>query len=484
MHKEKKRLLLLRTTNNKDIIPPIGLLYIAAVVRKYCTSFEWNIKIIDFIADRLNQDSLTETFLEYSPNVIGISSLISELPFFKKVCVLIRKTNPESALIAGGPLPSNHYDLLLKNKWVDFVVIGEGESTIIELLDVICKNKKSKSLSLVKGIAYNKNGKVVLTPPRELIPNLDAIPLPAWDLINLKKYRRFPNWNGPLKAKYYAPIITSRGCVYNCVYCHNLFGKKVRKRSVEDVLSEIEMLYRAYRVKEFHIIDDYFNFDLDRVKKICKRIVDKKMKLNLSFPNGLRTDNMDRDTLVWLKRAGTYKINYAIETTNPRLQKFIKKNLDIKKAKEVIEETSKLGILAFGFFMLGFPTETEEEMRQTISFAVDSKLDTAKFLKVTPFKNTTLAELVRNKPFLHLHDEDRCNNTDPFYNENLNCSDLPLNVFNDIFLEAHRKFYVKPSRILRIFFRYKNFKILWSLFLMYMFVWQRKQDNNVSINIM
>ena len=355
---------------------------------------------------------------------------------------------------------------------MDFAVRGEGEITIIELLDAINNNN---DLSLVKGIAYMENGEVIVTAQRDPIQDLDTIPFPAWDLIDLKGYSKVPNWNGVLFGKYYAPIMTSRGCVFNCIYCHNLFGKKIRARSVENVLSEIEMLYNDYGIREIHIIDDFFNFDLKRVINICKGIINKKIKIKISFPNGVRVDRMNKETLIWLKKAGTYKINYAIETASPRLQKVIKKNLDLEKATEYINETSKLGIITFGLFMFGFPTETVEEMEKTTSFAVNSKLDTAKFFKTIPFKNTQLEKYASNKSSLHLLRLESVRG-DIFYNEAINCGDVPTNVLNKIILDAHQKFYFKLGRVFRIIIKYRKLEVIKKLFIIYSYVLAKKRE--------
>lgn len=466
---KKRNILLIRTTDSQILIPPLGLLYIASAIRN--RDNEDNIKIIDFMCERLDDSEFTKKILDFSPDIIGFSSLNPEFTLFKKLCILSRQTATKCILIAGGPLATNYCSDIVKNKLVDFAVRGEGELTINELLDAI---DNDKDLYSIKGIAYLKNDRVILTPPREFIQDLDKLPLPSWDLINLKSYSKAPTWNGALVRKYYAPIMTSRGCVYNCIYCHNFFGKIVRARSTGNVLSEIEFLYKNYDIREFHIIDDLFNFDLERVRNICNSIMKKRLKIKISFPNGLRADKMDKETLVLLKKAGTYKINYAIETASPRLQKFIKKNLNLEKAKKTIEETSKLGIITFAYFMFGFPTETVEEMKETVSFAVNSKLDTAKFFKVVVFCNTELAKLTAN--FIYGDDLRSSVNT-IFHDENINFSDIPTDVLNDIILECWWKFYTKLSRIFRILIKYRNFDVIRRLFAIYGYVLRGKLEN-------
>jgi radical SAM superfamily enzyme YgiQ (UPF0313 family) len=454
-------------------IPPLGLLYIASALRNRCK--DYNIKIIDLMQQELNTDVFVRTLRDFSPDAIGFSSFPYEFNIFKKLSILAREILPESVLISGGLLATNYYSDLVRNKLADFAVLGEGELTINELFDAL---NNDRDPCLVKGIAYFKNGKVILTAPREFIKDLDEIPLPSWDLINLKSYSKIPNWNGILFKKYYAPILTSRGCVYNCIYCNPLFGKTFRARTPANVISEIEILYKDYDIREFHIIDDLFNFDSERVRNICKGILEKRLKIKISFPNGLRADRMDKETLKLLKDAGTYKINYAVESANPRVQTLIRKNLDLEKTKEIIEETSKLGIITFGFFMFGFPTETVDEMRETISFAVNSKLDTAKFLKVTAFHNTALSELA---PGFVYGDDLRYNEEDVYYGESINYTNLPTPVLNNIVLEGMWKFYTNLGRVFRIVIKYHNITVIKKIFEIYFYVLIRKEaDNNTQ----
>jgi len=448
--KKIAKVLLVRTTNRKTMIPPLGLLYIAGAVKEWSRKNKCEIKILDFMADAGEEGVFTRCLKDFAPDIIGFSSLDCEYPEFKALAMLSRESVPQSVIISGGPLSSNYYKEILKNKLADFTVIGEGEITITELLDALTMET---SPEFVAGLAFIKDGSIFETGARELIADLDKVAFPAWDLIDIKRYAAYPNWNGMVWEKSYAPILTSRGCSYYCIYCHNLFGKKVRARSVDNLLSEIILLYNDYGIREFHIIDDFFNFDIERLKIICKAIIAKKLKIKISFPNALRVDRMDKEAVTLLKKAGAYKINYAIETASPRLQKLIRKNLDLDKAREIIDFTSKEGIICFGYFMMGFPTETVKEIKQTISFAVKSRLDSAKFFKVVAHKNTELARCVAQKyPVEHFNNGEDVD----YYGWLTNFSDIPSETLNNLILNAHFKFYSKCSRIFRIVTKYKN----------------------------
>ena len=178
----------------------------------------------------------------------------------------------------------------------------------------------------------------------------------------------------------YMSIVTSRGCPYQCAYCHQTMGKVFRKRSAESVLAEMEELRFKHGFKEFEIVDDCFNLDRERMYAILTGIRDRIGDAKLHFPNGLRTDMLEPEDMALFKQAGTVSAAFAIETSSPRLQKMIHKNLNIEKASAAINASVKAGIYSTGYFMIGFPTETYEEASATVEFAVRSSLHRALFL--------------------------------------------------------------------------------------------------------
>ncbi|MFZ5565345.1 MAG: B12-binding domain-containing radical SAM protein, partial [Thermodesulfobacteriota bacterium] len=168
------------------------------------------------------------------------------------------------------------------------------------------------------------------------------------------------------------------------------------KRSPENFVAEISLLYHRYGVREFHIIDDIFNIDRPRMHDILRRIIDGGMKIKIAFPNGLRGDLLTHEDIDLLAAAGAYMITLAIETASPRMQKVIRKNLDIPKVMDNIAYAAGRGLIVKGYFMIGFPGETVEEMKQTIDLAVRSRLDLAHFFTVIPFEGTELAQMARD----------------------------------------------------------------------------------------
>lgn len=309
---------------------------------------------------------------------------------------------------------------------------------------------KGSGVDGVRGIAFSRRGEIVFTGRQELIADLDAIPFPAWDLIGLDEYfygkkRCLEN---PIQIhKEAVSILSSRGCPFGCSYCHNIFGRKFRARSPENVISEIKHVVENYKVKEIEFLDDTFNFDKNRAKEICGHIVKENIKLRICFSNGIRADFADKHLIAKLKEAGTYRINYGIESASPRIQKIMGKGLNLDYTKKMLEETCRQKIMCGAFFMLGFPTETEDEMRETINFALRAKLHTAVFALVTPFPGTALYETAKNKGY----DVNK-----PFSSVSkvtVNMSAVDDKKLEKLRMAAYRKFYFNIVRCWRIFIR-------------------------------
>lgn len=443
-------------------VPPLGLLYLSsAIQRAYHSAID--IKILDTGINSLSIEDIETEIKGYSPQLVGFSTLSCEADLMHQLAESVKKINKQIKILAGGPHPTVAYQQVLQDENIDYAVIGEAELTIVDLLSAL---KKGSNVSNVKGIAFRHEGQIKSTEPREYITDLDDLAFPAWDLVDIKEYAKYPNWNGELKEKYYMPIFTSRGCPYKCIYCHTTLGKNYRTRSPENIFSEMKLVCQNYGIKEFHVFDDIFNLDNERSKRLCKQIINSKLKFSLSFPNGLRMDIMDKGLIELMRKAGVYKIHCAIETVTPRIRRMIKKNLDLEAAKKFIKNSVDSGIITAGYFMLGFPGETKQEMLETIDFAANSDLDLAYFFKVTPFPGTELYKMVAEK-------EKTENFSDLFFfSKHRSCADIPDEELNELIMLAQKKFYLNPKRILKLLWRsphkansLKNIFMVWTMLL-------------------
>lgn len=209
----------------------------------------------------------------------------------------------------------------------------------------------------------------------------------------------------------------------------------------------MKILIEQYHINDFEIIDDISNFNKERFKQIMNGIIERGWKVNLSFPNGVRTDLLDEEIIYLMRKAGTSEISIAVETISPRLQKFVKKNLNLEKVQRMIDVCADAGMFIRGFFMLGFPTETEKELKATIDFACKSKIHEALFFLVNPFGGTELAKQIESmgKAPSSAKPEDFDYHAMPF-----NASNIPDKRLHSLYTLAYVRFYFNPIRIIRI----------------------------------
>jgi len=443
-----------------DFCQPLGLLYLVSILRRDFPG-EFEIELVEQALDDLNLDQMRARIQRFDPDLIGFSCLSVEADEMQRVASVAKALKPECITVLGGPHATVFFDYALNDPNLDLAVLNEGEITFPELLRAL---REDRSLDEVAGIVFKREGRLVQTPPRDYVPELDSIPLPAWDLIDFQRYAVQISMNAYSHSRPWAALFTSRACPYQCTYCHNIFGKKVRYRSVENVMAEIELLTKTYGVRELHIVDDIFNYDLDRAKRICDEIVARGIKVKLAFPNGLRGDRMDRELIRKLKQAGCYAITYAVETASPRLQKLIKKNLNLDKVREAIAWTYEEGMIPQAFLMLGFPGETLEEMKMTVDYTVKSKLLRGIFFTVVIYPRTGLYELARQE-YPHF-DFSRWNMFDlryssetPFYTKATG-----IDLFK-IQRNAYRRFFFRPQTMAVFLWRFpKNMLFLRSFY--------------------
>lgn len=446
--------------------PPLGILSLAAYYRE---KGSYEVEIFDGRAHTATISQIVDRVLEIKPDVVGISLFAMERLEGHEAAHEIKKALPGMTIVCGGAYPTTQHEEVLANPSVDFAVIGEGEITGIELLQAL---EEGQLPDAIPGVAWRHNGETNRPEMRPFISDLDQLPHPAWDLLDLEFYYYNPNKPAPMnlyqKNPRSAPVLTSRGCPYRCVYCHNLFGKKLRRHSIDYILDEITYLHEKKGAEEIEIVDDIFNLDVEWTRQFAQAILSRNLKLNFSFPNGLRADRMTEEIVDLLVQIGTYRVVYAVETGSPRIQKEIRKNVDLEKARKFINYTASKGISIGAFFILGFLDETEEEMRQTIDFACHSRISTASFFILTPFPGTEVYQQALDRA-IHV---EKANYTH-YYALSANLSKVPEKKLLRLRTYAYLRFYGNPLRLIRMFrttpvHRY-FFKTLWTAFI-YFFI--------------
>ena len=437
------KILLLRPNSEvPSAAPPMGLLSLAGYLRKYG---DFELEIFDGRNLESKPAEIAEAIRRSQPDVLGLTAFSMENKEAHQTAAVSKRIFPETPVILGGPYPTSQPEKALSDPNIDIAVIGEGERSALKLFNAL---KNGGEFDSVREIAFRRNGAIVHTDPVEHIIDLDEIPFPAWDLIDLESYftrrkRKRKTMNQHQMKQRVVQLFTSRGCPYRCAYCHNLFGKKLRYRSVENIIAELKMLKAVYGVEEVEIIDDIFNLDLERAKTIFRRIIEEKLELKFSFPNGLRSDRMDEEFLDLLKESGAYRLVFAIESGSERIQKLIRKNVKLDRARDNIELAAKRGFSLGGFFMIGFPTETEAEILRTINFALESKLCTATFFVVIPFPGTDMHEMAKGLGY------DLSGDYEHYQKVAVNVSNVPTKRLERLRKSALRRFYLNPRRIWR-----------------------------------
>jgi radical SAM superfamily enzyme YgiQ (UPF0313 family) len=279
--------------------------------------------------------------------------------------------------------------------------------------------------------------------PVEYVQDPDDIPLPAWDLIPIGTYSRMYNFNDiPLVRELHVPLLTSRGCPYRCSFCHNIFGKRFRGRSPENVVEEMELLVDRFGVREFHVVDDIFNANARRVERICSLILERGLDVSLAFPNGVRGDIMSEEQIGLLARAGCYSITFALESASPRILKMMNKRTDLVKLERAVRLASEAGMIVSCFVIFGYPGETREDLEATVRWVRDSHVDFPRHSIASPFPGTDMEEHARGAGLEDEIEVDRSN----YDWSNMGLAAMPHEQFKKLVRRGMREIMQEPRR--------------------------------------
>jgi radical SAM superfamily enzyme YgiQ (UPF0313 family) len=369
---------------------PYNVCLLAAVLKP-----EREVEILDCNANDLSLEEAVHKISESKPNYIGISCLAVEYSRqAHELAVRIKAVSASMPVILGGVYCTLLPELAMSNPAIDYCVLGEGEPVLRPLLESIEQNKLPEHLD---GVAFKKDGQLIIKPQRELIKDLDSLPLPALDLVDFCKYgwaeQQF-SFTDTRDAVPVAKVYTSRGCPVGCNFCavEKIAGSTFRGRSVKSVLREMQFLKQTYGVKEIVFYDDNLLFDSKRAKELCLGIIDEKLDLKLKAAN-VAIYRLDKELLDLMWRAGFTTLVFAIESANSRVLHEImgKKPLKIEKARGIVDYANSLGFRCAALFVIGNPGETWDEIRNTFTYAEDLGIY-CHFSIATPLPKTKLYE--------------------------------------------------------------------------------------------
>ncbi|MCJ7582879.1 MAG: B12-binding domain-containing radical SAM protein [Candidatus Aminicenantes bacterium] len=425
--------------------PPLGLLYIAAVLEKE----HHNVEVLDFDVDIHKFEDFKNIIKNNTYDLFGISSVTPTINNAFYLAENIKSIKKDIPIILGGIHATILPNECIHNEFIDFVAIGESENTIVEFLHEL--QKPNPCFSNVRGIAYKINGEVFLNEKRELEQNLNKFPFPARHLL------KNPGSYSPPDAERLpaASVFLTRGCFGKCTYCctKQISGHKMRFRSLSNMMEEIDEIVKL-GYKELHILDDNFTANKKKTIELCHEIRKRNYDLNFEISNGLRADMVDYEVLSALKSIGVKNVGFGIESGNEQILKNIKKEISKDTTREAIRLAKELKFEIWAFFIIGLPGETPETVKDTINFAKELNPDFAKFLILKPFPGSEVYNQLFSKDLIHNFDYSNYGvYTAPVHNLETMDSDEILYWQK----KAFRDFYFRPRKIVQHILRIKNF---------------------------
>lgn len=393
-------------------LPPLGLGYIAAIMEKYgievkifdCLIEGWDCRE-DFDSQVLRIGSSFEEvkniILKFQPDIVGVNNLFTkQRNNAHEIYSIAKQVNRNIITIAGGAHPTAMPELVMEDKNVDFVILGEGEKSIEDLI-LYFENKKA--IIDIDGIAFRDNNTVRVNPKSKFIQDINLLPFPSRNLLSLEKYFGLDFSHGRRRYKRFSPIITSRGCSAKCVFCsaHKVWGRNFRSRNPENIIEEMRQLKDVYQIDELLFEDDNLTLDVNRAEKLFDLMINEKFNFKWDTPNGVAAFAMNERLISKMQEAGCYKINFAIESGSQRvLSNLIKKPLDLKKIKPLVRHAKKIGLDVGIFLIFGIPGETKREMWDSLRFVRDIGVYDPFISVATPYPGSELYNLCIDKGFI------------------------------------------------------------------------------------
>lgn len=426
--------------------PPIGLGYLAS----YLERFGFTVHILDLSSIKITTKVLVEFIARRAPVFVGITALTAYYNSAKELARLIKKEFPSLPLVLGGVHASALPELSIVECGADFVVIGEGEATALELARGLMDGMTD--FSQVRGIAYRAGNRVVINGPRGLLEDVDSLPMPAWHKINPNRYPRQPH-GSIMMFKEVAPILSSRGCPYACDFCASckFWGQRIRFRSPVKIVDEMEYLKRNFGTREFHFWDDNLTVKRSHIVGICKEILKRKLNIAIAMPNGVRVDTLDEDLLKLMKRAGFYFLIFAVESWSKKVLLGYNKNTNLAKIARNVIIAKRLGFELGTYLILGFENSTIESMHRDIRFTKSLPFDLISFFLLKPLPGSKIFEIWADGKDLHDFDWSAIN----YFNSKVATGNWETRVLDEIQDRAFKEFYLRLPALLRtIFYRF------------------------------
>ena len=361
-------------------LPPLSLSYLSASLLAH--GFE--VEILDLLTAKASAAKIRRKLQQYQPQLVGTTGVTMTFPAAARILKVCKESDPSITTVMGGQHVSfAAEDAFHRAPWIDIVVAGEGDVTVVDLASAL---DKGADIGKVAGLYINRNGKVIKTAPRPLIENLDDLPFPARHLLPLSKYHA-------LGAA--CSVISSRGCPYGCIFCTTprMFGRRVRFRQPLLVVDEIEVIYRKYGFSQINVVDDTFTLNHPHATELCRELIRRNLPIKWSIFS--RVDTLTPELLDLMRKAGCTCMLFGVESGNQEVLNNIKKGITPEKVRNGVKMATEAGIGSFASFILGLPGETPERARETMALAkeLSERWGTQYgFHYLSPFPGTELFE--------------------------------------------------------------------------------------------
>lgn len=414
-------------------LPPLGLLCLAAYLKRE----GHKVWVVDGSIDSFSY--LMNLIKKEKPDVLGITAMTFLWKKAVKILELVKTDFPSIFTVVGGAHPTFYPKQCFSDSpHLDAVVISEGELTFSEL----CNNlEKGKSLDNVSGLAIRKkDGKIKINKPRPAIKDLDGLPMPARELVDISRYK-------PALEQYKRLPVTnmmgSRGCPFQCLFCSHVCGDSIRYRSPKKIIEEIKILVNDYGIKDIAFWDDTMTVDKKRVLEICRLI--KEEGLDITWSAQARVNTVNPEVLKAMKKAGCWKIFYGVESLLQKNLNALKKGTKVENAFDAVKWTKKAGIAAETSFIFGIPGETYEDAKETVKKIIKLNPDYMKCFPLTPIPGTELYENVDKYGKMLTDDLDKFTENKIVF--------VPYTMTEEqlkkIIPYAYKRFYLRPSYIIK-----------------------------------
>ncbi|MGQ9530427.1 MAG: B12-binding domain-containing radical SAM protein [Candidatus Bathycorpusculaceae bacterium] len=417
--------------------PPLGMLYIAGVLMREGIE----VSMLDQSASGLTHEKVVDWVKKEDPDILGFSVLHSAAKEAPKIAERVKKENPNIKVVMGNYHATfNAERILRKYPAVDIIVRGEGEYTCLELAKCL---EKGGDLREVDGLTFRHNGKIVSTPDRPLIKNIDELPFPDRSLMNTEYTSTI--FGVKVATKKFTTVLSSRGCPFRCTFCGcRKFARGVwRPRSVENIMEELHIL-RSQGYEEILFVDDNFTLNRKRVVKLCQRM--RKEGLDIRWICDSRVDNSSYDMFREMVKAGCNTLYFGIESANQRILDYYKKGITPQQSVDAVRKARKAGIdVIVGSFIVGAPDETREEILRTLKFAQKLDIDVPSLNILGAFSGTEIWNDLLAKGWI---DEEKYWETS-VYVPSVSPHTVPFDEIRQMIYEHFREFYLRPKQLLK-----------------------------------